>query len=785
VSAVLTVAVLLALNEGRAARVEGAALALLPGETYRRWIDDLADESLVVREAAAGRLRAAGRDAWPDLEAASAKHPDAECRARARDLLSLSRRRRALSYLVLEDHPSALQTLENGATSEKLRLIRTLGRNFETCSEILLDLLRDPDPEVAISVAEVLQENRNFDWTVRLLDLFSMEDLPRHPRVFELLSSAYARLQPADVQRAFVRSGPRARVRFLQLALHANLALSVSSDEIREMLRHGDPAARRAALAWLRDRGSAGTAVDVEPLLSSAEPAVVADALSTLRQIRHRPDSEAIRALLEHDDANVRDEAAQAASSFEERACLPGLRALLRDPSTAVRQTALAALWRLEGADALGLVFDVFLRDAGDSRDQAAAILATAKEWSLLRARALLKDPDSERRIRAHDLLARIEGPAALFSLAADADESVRRWALGQILRRLEVPRALETVEGFTRDPSESVRFEALRALVRLGRREHAAGLEHFLSSPEYTLRYDAAETLLEHGGDHSAEIARSLLGETDGPLRRLALNSMADRSDPGGVDRALADLRDADSRLRRAAASYLGKMLGPKREPALVARIAAEFDAADGESLALSFRLVVENGDGSSAAAVRRLVVTGRAPILDRAVRRLADWGGEKAAGDLSSLLGDDATLDEYVLMSLREARVRYPGSGSRELEAALRRLFASRDRRVRRLAVGAAEEHRLAIDALPGLIDDPTASVRAAAIGACARLAMPVAAAVIEARFDDEDPDVRVTAVTAFAKLCPFDIKTVDRAVASEDCGWAKKRMELGLKR
>ena len=361
----------------------------------------------------------------------------------------------------------------------------------------------------------------------------------------------------------------------------------------------------------------------------------------------------------------------------------------------------------------------------------------------------------------------------------------MRRWALGQILRRLEIPRALETVETFTRDASEPVRFEALRTLVRLGRREHAGGLAGFLSSPEYTFRYDAAETLLEHGGDRAAGIARSLLGETDGPLRRLALNSMADRSDRDGIERALADLNDADSRLRRAAASYLGKILGAKRDPALVARIAAGLDAYEGEALALAFRLVVENGDGTCASAIRKLLASGRAPGQDRAVRAMADWGGEKAAAELSSLLGEDALLDECVFVRLREARVRHPDSGTTELDAALRRLFGARDRRVRRMAVVAAEEHRLATDALPGLMGDPAASVRHAAIGASARLAMGPAALAIEARFDDEDPDVRVAAVIAFAKLRPFDTKAVDRAVAFEDCGWAKRRMELALKK
>jgi HEAT repeat protein len=763
-----------------------AHLALpAPGETYRRWIDELAEECPVARENAAVHLRAAGRAAWPDLETASRSHPDPECRARAADLLRDSRRRRTISHLVLEEHPDALRTLENGATTEKIRLIRALGRAFDTSSEILLDLIRDADPEVAIAAAEALQENRNFDWTPRLLEIYAAEEVPRQTRVFELLASAYARIQPADLQGAFTRAGPRARTRFLQLSLHASLPLAVLPGEVRAMLRQGDPAARRAALSWMRDRGSAGNEPEIEPLLSAVEPGVVADALSTLRQLRRRPDPAAIAALLAHDEPAVRDEAAQAAAAFEERSSLPGLRALLRDSSTAVRQSALTAIWRIEGNDALGTLLDLFLRDAGDAREQAAGLLASAREWSLPRARALLGDPDADRRLRAHDLLSRLEGPAVLFPLAADPEEAVRRWALGQILRRIETPRALETVETFTRDPSEPVRFEAIRTLVRLGRREHADDLAAFLESREYTLRYDAAETILEHGGDCAGGVARALLRDNDGPLRRLALNSMADRGDRDGVDRALVDLEDPDTRLRRAAASYLGKVLAAKREPAVVARIASGLETFEGETLGLAFRLVVDHGDASSAPAIRKLIAAGRAPSTDRAVRAISEWSGDKTVAELASLLGDDPLLDEYLLVRVREARTRLPGTGTRELGEALRRLLGSRDRRVRRMATGAAEEYRLSIDVLPALVEDPAASVRCAAIAACARLGLPAAAGAIEGRFEDEDPDVRVAAVSAYAKLRPFDVPPVDRAVASEDCTWARKRMEFALKR
>src|SRR6185503_9337001 len=101
-------------------------------------------------------------------------------------------------------------------------------------------------------------------------------------------------------------------------------------------------------------------------------------------------------------------------------------------------------------------------------------------------------------------------------------------------------------------------------------------------------------------------------------------------------------------------------------------------------------------------------LIVSGRAPRPDRAVRALADWAGERAAVELSSLLGADVTLNESVYSRLRDVRRRHPEAGRKELEAAFARLFASPDRRIRRGAVQAAPELGLPLEGLVALVQD-----------------------------------------------------------------------------
>jgi HEAT repeat protein len=765
------------------------ALVLLsqdPAPPTRDWIEALAADDPAVRESASLGLRRAGRAAWPALDQAARTHPDPETRARASDLLETSRLRRRLSFRILDEHPGALLTLRAGATAEKLRLIRTLGRHFEEASDLLAEFSRDPEPEIAVAAAEVLYENRNTDWAGLLLRLYALEDCPRAGRIYELLCSASSRVSGEDLRQAFALAGPRARNRLLHLALSANLPLDVPPETIRAMLREGEAATRRGALAWIRDRGPGGNLLEIEPLLDAPDSPVAAEALATLRGLRHRPDPRVLGRLLGHPDALVREEAVHATAAFPEDAPISALVPLLGDPSTSVRQSALTALSKLQGARALETVLAAFLADAGDTREQAAGILAVStpavREWTLPRARALAADPDPERRWRGYDLLARMEGTPALFPLARDADPTVRRWALGKILQRTELPASVDAVEAFARDASVPVRFEALRALVRLGRRDHVPALQEFLSSPEYALKYDAAETLLEQGGDRATALARKLVEEEDAPLRRLALTSLAERGDRDHAARALEHLSDSDGRLRRASAQYLGRVLSTGKEPALLGRLAGSLAEAEGESLSLAFRLVVEHGDSGQASAVRDLVRSGRAPSPERAVRALAEWSGERAAADLLGLLGSDPSLNETVFTRLRDPVRRAPPEGRRDVEAALRALLSNPDRRVRRGALAAAEEMGLAGDAIPGLADDPEPSVRHAALGACARASLPAAARVLERRLDDEDPEVRILAVSSLAKLRP---EAAQAAAAREDCAWAKRRMEPALKR
>lgn len=746
------------------------------------WIQDLGHEDPASRDAASARLRAAGRAAWPALEEASQSHPDPEVRGRAHDVLTLSRERRRLSHRILEEHPTALAAMTAGATGEKIRLIRTLGRHYEETSDFLLRFCRDPEPEIAVAAAEALYENRNYEWAVPLLELYSAETCPRAARIYELISSAASRVGALPLDRCYAAAGTRGRLRLMTLASNANLPLAVPPGALRDMLRDGDVPTRRAALSWMRDRGAQGSLLEIEPLLGDAEPAVVTESLTTLRYLRHRPDPDRVAALLSHEEPGVREEAVHVLVAFEERGSSAALRGLLADPSTSVRMAALSGLARLEGPGALEDVLGVFFRDAGETREQAAGILWKHRDWSVPHLKNALAGADPDRRLRALDLLKRLD-PTVPFGRVRDEHEAVRRWALAEALKA-ETPAAVQALEALAQDGVETIRFEALRKLVRLGRREHVRELQPFLESREYTIRYDAAEAVLEHGGERAEALARALVADADAPLRRLALNALADREGRDCIEPAMACLRDPDGRLRRSAAQYLGKKLAQRRDPTLLARLARGLDAYEEETLSLAFNLVVSYGDRASAATVRQLVSAGRAPSPARAVQALAEWAGDEALDELVPLLGGDAALNGVLFTRIKEVLPRAGAAGRGRLEGAVRRLLAHADRRVRRAAVSAAEDMGAATDALAALIADREPSVVCAAIDACARLGRAEAAGPVESRLDDEDPDVRILAATALAKLRPDARAGLEARVAREDCAWAKARMESALK-
>ena len=82
------------------------------------------------------------------------------------------------------------------------------------------------------------------------------------------------------------------------------------------------------------------------------------------------------------------------------------------------------------------------------------------------RVRPLLMDADPDRRLRAYDLWSLIDTVRVLSPLAKDPEETLRRWALTQLLRRQETPGAVEALELFVSDANDGpARHVAMRSV--------------------------------------------------------------------------------------------------------------------------------------------------------------------------------------------------------------------------------------------------------------------------------------------------------------------------------
>ncbi len=760
-------------------RVVLAALLALAaqddGDAVRSWVRDLASPLPETRLSASRNLLRAGRFAWPALEEARGS-PDLDVSRSAEHLLAASRLRRGIPYSILRLHPDAPLLLRGPACPAKIQLIRLLGRHFDECAHLVEPLLSDADAETQIAAAEVLSDHRRPGWIEPLLELIAREDCPRAPRVAELLLSVASSLPRSRLEELFQGAGPLGRVRLAELATAGRLALDFSRSTLYSMLRDGARSAR-ASLAWIRMRVQPEDTTHVEPLLESEEADVVVETLATLRAAGSIRNS-SVRPLLEHEAPIVRSEALETLEAVGDPSVEDAALRLLVDPSTAVRRSAITVLWKRRGAGALEITLALYLSQDGDPRELAATYLLRCRGWVRPRLLEHLESRDSDRRLRSLELLYRMEGVSVLLAAGRDEEEEIRRWALFRLLPQ-EGSSILSLLENLAGDPKESIRFEALRGLVRRGKIERIEDLARFLSHREYDLALGAAETLLDFGGPQTPELARRVLRHDDAHLRRLALESLMERRTFDAVSEAIDCLDCPDPRLQRLAIQYLTQALAAYRSPEIVRSVRERLPLIAPEAAEAALFLVASTGDVESLRALRLALREGRLLSPDRALRELFDR--EASAGNFVGLLGDDPVLNDRVLRLAASREI-----SDKEISVRLRELTHHRDPEVRASVVrGAADPRRHGLDDLIlGALEDEEAGVRYVAVVAVADRSFATIPPRLERLLDDEDPEVRIASASALLRLDPHQRGAIERAVAQEEYAWVRRRLEGLLK-
>jgi HEAT repeat protein len=108
-----------------------------------------------------------------------------------------------------------------------------------------------------------------------------------------------------------------------------------------------------------------------------------------------------------------------------------------------------------------------------------------------------------------------------LVDALASTDYSARRHALKALIRRGTI--AVDALIGLLKSSSEQVRWEAAKALGRIGGPESTDALAALLDDESPDVRWRAADGLISIGGDALIPVLRSLIARPASPLSREA----------------------------------------------------------------------------------------------------------------------------------------------------------------------------------------------------------------------------------------------------------------------
>jgi HEAT repeat protein len=448
-----------------------------------------------------------------------------------------------------------------------------------------------------------------------------------------------------------------------------------SEAQIRQALREGPSARRRAVLPIVSRATSAG-----EVVLCLGDP-----------------------------DAEVRSLAADALARVGAASAVPSLFRLLADTNPRVVQAVTGAIQSLGTGETRALALEAAAGANPAAKRAAFRILsyfgygdalpyfleALRGEDARLREVALAGLPYLDD-ARAHE---------ALLSAARDGSVETRRAALRAMGHSATSdPRVVAALLAALEAEDPWVRYYAAQALGRVGAENASRRLSELLRDPAGQVRVAAVEALSHFRNDVALRALREAASSDEPDLRRAALIGLGITGRPEALPALLEGMRSADAATRLVAVSALSGAGGAELVPAL-ARAARDPDEAV-RSAAVSFLAAAPGAD-----ATAELVELAREmPERERAIAALA----VPAEGRIPALLGalDGAEDDVAPLIGSALARMRAPLAARALLEA-----LHSRNAAARKAAASAlrATGSREGIDAIRrAAANDPDPAVR-----------------------------------------------------------------------
>ena len=747
----------------------------------REWIEDLGHDKIEIRTAGELNLLKAGRASWPLLQAAEG-HTDPEIASRATQILHRTHLRRKIPYQILRYHPNAIHTLQDGATREKLKLISTFGRYYQESKSFLITLSMDPNPRIAVAASDALYDNRDFSWVEHLLDIYVRTPPPLSPRISRLLVAASTRIPEDRIQELLYKSPLEGKSRVIFLANNSDIPLSVPSSVLNDLLIRGTTEGKISALRWIRKESALEEIGTLLPLLNSADPTVLSETLTTIRVLQYPIPIESILPLLSHSKATVRRETLRLLKFLDEPTTARVALEKLSDPSTTVRKVALEFLWKIRGKAILPTVLRIYLEEGSEQGDLAANYLIQNWEWAQPRLYQAVKSKNVSIRHRAFCILYRITGTLVLGRAMKDPEEIIRLWALRRVLSRNH-PSTVATLEKLTKDHSSHIRFEAIRGLVRRGKREKLEDLLPYLEDNDYLHQIEAAETLFDYSRDQILTLARVILQRNDAYKKRIALDALTTRQIFDAMNLALPCLHSGDPRLRRSAARYISQALSHRTSGKIIALLRDSLPTLKGEKFTLTFQLLTTHGDETCKTVILKALREGKGTSHHKTLRALCSWWGESSQKNLIFLLGDNSLLNKAIFRQLKQrARKESP-----LLVATIDRLLAHPDHNIRSDAIPAALELTpdLLEEKLSELLKDEEPEVRFEAIIACRKIKKKRGGKLLRPLLDDEDPSLRLRVAENLLLVSPEDRSLIQRSALKEECTWVRKRLETLLKK
>src|ERR1044072_7804641 len=488
----------------------------------------------------------------------------------------------------------------------------------------LLELLKDPDPNLRMQAALALGEQRDVRAADGLIEALKDEDTNVRYRGIEALGKLKA-TEAVDVLAEIAKSGDF----FLSFAALESLAMIGDARVVQKMAPLLDNEFLRDAVINLL--GQLGDDSVVGPLTAllntpAVPTAVIADALAALHHRYHEQYSEGAY-IAELANREISPTGVQ--NLIDAMAAEPG-----KGP---LRSIALVLGWlKRSGVDRV--LTRLMGRD--DLRDEIIEALVRHGSATVELLISQLKSEDLEVRRSAVVALGRIGDPTATPALVETLSDESLSIDTANALGRIGDARAVDGLLNLIGDADASVRQAAVSGLNSLTVSSMSERIIPLLHDPDPNVRESAVKIAGYFGYPESASALIELSHDPNERVRGSALEHLPFVEDGRALDVVLQAMKEETANVRAAAARALGNMFAPEVVQPLIKGLADE----DVWVRYFSARALGRVRSDDSVEALKRVVEEEKFNhVRIAALDSLGQIGGERIAGIVTRLVHDD----------------------------------------------------------------------------------------------------------------------------------------------